>query len=116
MSDYRKLAVYNKALDFVQEVYRISKKFPQDEQFVLTSQIKRSVTSICLNIAEGAGRSSKKEFVQFLRISLGSSLETSSILDIAKRLFFVTEEEYNKLLEASSEISKMLNGLIKSVK
>ena len=75
MSDFRKLNVYCKALDFVDAIYKLTGGFPKDEQFGLTSQLKRASSSICCNIAEGNGRYHKKDFMQFLRIALGSSLE-----------------------------------------
>lgn len=115
MSDFRRLSVYNKTIEFVEEVYRVSVKFPKEEQFALTSQLKRAASSICCNIAEGTGRYHKKDFVQFLRIALGSSLECSSLLDIVLRLSFVSKEDYNKLVGQCSEIGKMLNGLINSL-
>ena len=115
MSDFRKLNVYNKALEFVEDVYKLSNNFPKEEQFALTSQMKRAVTSICLNIAEGSGRHHSKDFIQFLRIALGSSLECSSLLDIALKLSFISEKDYAKLINQCSEIGKMLNGLIGSL-
>lgn len=115
MSDFRKLTVYNKAVEFVDTIYKLSRKFPKEEQFVLTAQLKRAVTSICLNIAEGSGRYHKKDFAQFLRIAVGSSLECSSLLDIAQKLSFISQQDYNKLIEQCSEIGKMLNGLISSL-
>ena len=115
MSDFRKLDVYNKALEFVCVVYKLTEGFPKEEQFSLTSQLKRAASSICLNIAEGSGRFHKKDFVQFLRIALGSSLECSSLLDIALRLSFVSKNDYERITGMSAEIGRMLNGLINSL-
>ena len=115
MSDFRKLSVYNKALDFIDAVYKLAGGFPKDEQFGLTSQLKRAANSICCNIAEGNGRYHKKDFAQFLRVALGSSLECSSLLDIAFKLSFISKADYDKLVEQCAEIGKMLNGLISSL-
>ena len=115
MSDFRKLSVYNKALEFVSAIYKATDKFPRDEQFALTSQLKRAASSVCCNIAEGNGRYHKKEFIQFLRIALGSALECSSLLDIAIKLSFISNSDYEILVEQCSEIGKMLNGLINAL-
>jgi len=115
MSNFKNLEVYNKALDFVQRTYNPCAHFPKDEQFALTNQFKKAATSICLNIAEGSGRYHKKDFRQFLRISLGSSLECASLLDIAVKLGFISQTGYSSTEKQCSEISKMLSGLINSL-
>ena len=115
MSDFRKLGVYNKSLQFVNDIYKLSDKFPNEERFSLTSQFKRAAASICLNIAEGSGRYHKKDFAHFLRSSLGSSLECSALLDIALKLSYISEDEHNNFVEKCAEIGKMLNGLISSL-
>lgn len=115
MSDFRKLGVYAKGLEFVKDVYRLSEKFPPEERISLTNQPKRAVTSICLNIAEGSGRYHKKDFAQFLRVALGSSLECSALLDIAFALSYISKSEHEIFLARCAEISKMLNGLIASL-
>jgi four helix bundle protein len=115
MSDFRKLTVYNRALDFIQAIYKIIDKFPKDEQYALANQLKRAATSICANIAEGSGRYHKKDFSQFIRIALGSVFECSSLIDVAFRLTFISKSEYNKLIDQCDEIGKMLNGLIESL-
>ena len=86
MHNFKKLTVYQRAIDFVVEIYRISKKFPKDELFGLTSQIRRAATSILLNIAEGSGNKSNKEFQRFLEIALRSAYEVITCLEIALRL------------------------------
>lgn len=115
MSNFRKLDVYNKSLQFVDDIYKLSKQFPDEERFSLTNQLKRAATSVCLNIAEGSGRYHKKDFAQFLRVSLGSSLECSALLDIALKLSYISDNEHAKFIEKCAEISKMLNGLISSL-
>ncbi len=115
MSDFRKLKVYSKSLEFASAAYDLCKKFPKEEQYALSSQFKKAATSICLNIAEGSGRHSKKDFGQFLRIALGSALECSSLLDIALKLLFISKPEHDNLVNDCNEIGKMLNGLIASL-
>ena len=115
MSDFRKLDVYKKSLLFVEDIYKLTNKFPKEEVFALTNQLKRATTSICLNIAEGSGRYHKKEFMQFLRVSLGSSLECSALLDIALKLSYISRDDHNKFLSKCDEIGRMLNGLISSL-
>ena len=97
-------------MDLVSEIYQITKKFPSEEQFGLTSQMRRSAISIPCNIAEGAARNSSKEYMQFLYISLGSLSEIETQIEIAERLDFMTRPD--ELLKAIIEIRKMLLGLI----
>ena len=116
MNNFRELKVWQKAMNLVTNIYSITSKFPQNEQFGLTSQIRRSSVSIPSNIAEGFGRNTKNEFVRFLRISIGSLFELQTQLEISKNLEFITIEIFNKMLSESVEIEKMLKALIKSIK
>ena len=115
MSDFRKLSVYNKSLDLVEIIYQTCDKYPKEEQFVLVSQLKRAANSICLNIAEGSGRHHSKDFIQFIRIAIGSALELSALFDISLRLNFISKNDYNTLSQKCDEIGKMLSGLINSL-
>ena len=110
MHNFKKLTVYQRAIDFVVEIYRISKKFPKDELFGLTSQIRRAATSISLNIAEGSGNKSNKEFQRFLEIALRSAYEVITCLEIALRLDYCNKQEYNKMVSQADEIAAMLVG------
>ena len=110
MKDHKGLDVWNKSMDLVENIYAITKQFPQEEIYGLTSQIKRAVVSVPRNIAEGAGRKSSKEFIQFLYISLGSLSEVDTQLLLAKRLDFV--ENIQSISEEIVKIKQMLNGLI----
>ena len=101
-----------KAMDFVEEVYKLTDKMPQTELYGLTSQIRRSAVSIPSNIAEGAARNHNKEFMQFLYVALGSVAELETQLLLAERLRFIPAAPINNL----SEIKKMLLGLIKTKK
>ena len=96
-------------MDFVEEIYKLTKCFPDDEKFGLTSQIRRSVASIPSNIAEGAARKNDKEFIQFLYIALGSLSELETQCLIAARLDYIKEE--GELLDKVNEIKRLLLGL-----
>jgi len=110
LKTHRDLDVWREGIELVVKVYEIVQKFPNEERYGLVDQIKRSAISIPSNIAEGAARNSKKEFLQFLHISLGSVLELETQLIIANRLGFLDNEEIFSLIE--KERSKLL-GLIK---
>ena len=112
---HKDLLVWQKSIDFVVEIYEITKSFPKSELFALTNQIRRCVTSIPANIAEGSGRKGHKEFIQFLHIALGSSTELETFLIISKRLNYIDENIFEKLNEQLTEIIRMLTGLIKSI-
>jgi len=110
LKTHRDLDVWREGIELVVKVYEIVQKFPNEERYGLVDQIKRSAISIPSNIAEGAARNSKKEFLQFLYISLGSVSELETQLIIANRLGFLDNEEIFSLIE--KERSKLL-GLIK---
>ncbi len=116
LNSYRDLIVWQKSTKLVIEIYKTTINFPKTEIFGLTSQIKRAVVSIPSNIAEGRNRASTKEFVQFLRISYGSGAELETQLYIAKELRFLTELDYNRIVDMLSEIMKMLNAMIFKLK
>jgi len=110
------LNVWNDSIILVKEIYKITAKFPKEEIYSLTSQIKRAVISIPSNVAEGASRQTDKEFIQFLYIALGSTSEVETQIIIAKELGFIDNDELNYLLKKLEKIKKMLNGLIKHLK
>ena len=114
MTGFENLEVWKKSIILVKEVYTLVKLFPKEENYALSDQVRRSVVSIPSNIAEGSGRNSPKEFVQFLYIALGSINELETQLIIAKEIGYLKdiEEIRNKILE----IKKMLNSLITSIK
>jgi four helix bundle protein len=113
--NFRKLKVYQRAIEFTVEIYRSSKTFPKEEIYGLTSQIRRAVTSISLNIAEGSGNNSEKEFKRFLEIALRSSYEVMSCLEIALRLKYCTKEDFERLIAEADEIAAMIVGFSKSL-
>jgi len=112
--NFEELRVYQKALEFVDLVYLETKKFPAEEQYRLTSQFIRAANSIALNIADGSG-GTKAEFKNFLRISRRSTRECVVCTTIARRQNFISPEKENEFRIKLVEISKMLNGLIKSI-
>lgn len=112
--DFEKLEVYKKSVDFANEVYNFTKKFPKDEQFGITSQIRRAAISISLNIAEGSGRS-KKEFRHFVIMARTSVQECIPLLEISFLQNYITKDEKLKYYGKCEELSKMLCGLINSL-
>ena len=116
MKTHRDLDVWKKSVVLVTTVYEITKSFPKEEIYGLTNQIRRSAVSVPSNIAEGSARQGNKEFAQFLYISLGSLTELETQLIIAGNLKFLSENDYESLMESLKEIGKMLIGLIRYVK
>jgi four helix bundle protein len=110
MKTHVDLDVWKLSMDFVENIYKISAHFPKEEMYGLTSQIRRAAVSIPSNIAEGASRQSRKEFIQFLYISLGSLSEVETQLMLSERLQFT--KNIQVVLNNALTIKKMLNGLI----
>ncbi|MEQ9424237.1 MAG: four helix bundle protein [Cyclobacteriaceae bacterium] len=115
MHNFRELQIWQKSIKLVKEVYLCTAEFPSNEQYGLTSQIRRCSVSIPSNIAEGSSRKSNKDFHRFLRISIGSAFELETQLIIANELGLVNLEKLNALLEELVEIQKMINGFEKSL-
>ncbi|HEX8131713.1 MAG TPA: four helix bundle protein [Pyrinomonadaceae bacterium] len=111
MRPHEKLDVWNKAIDFVITVYKVTENFPKEEKFGLTSQIRRASVSVPANIAEGAARKSPKEFAHFLSNAQGSASEVETELLIAYRLGFLAETNYRALRGSLDELGRMLTGL-----
>jgi four helix bundle protein len=112
IQSYRDLIVWQKSMDLAEMVYLKSQNFPADERFGLTSQIRRSSTSIPSNIAEGYGRRSTGDYKRFLNISVGSKNECLTQVELSFRLGFLNENDFKQLMNLGEEISKMLNALI----
>ncbi len=115
MEKFRTLKVYQKALEYSKTVRKSTKSFPKDELFGLISQFRRATDSIVLNIAEGAGNSSKKEFARFLDFSIRSGFECIGCLDIAQTNEYLDKDDYEILISSVNEIIAMLYGLKKSL-
>lgn len=113
---YRDLVVWQKAKAMAVDVYRASNAFPKSEIYGLTSQVRRAAISVASNIAEGQGRLTKGEFNHFLGQARGSLLELETQVEIALDLGFIGEPVFAKLCEQFSEVRRLLNGLIDSLR
>lgn len=111
---YKKLHVWQEAHALVLMVYKETKRFPRDELFGLTSQLRRSVVSVAANIIEGQARSSRKEFLQFLYVANGSLVETEYYIELAKDLHYIEEKDFLLLQEKRIIVGNLLRGLIRS--
>lgn len=116
IKSFKDLFVWQKGHILVLKVYKLSINFPKDEIFALVSQIRRAVVSITSNIAEGFGRQSSKEKVQFYCIAYGSLLETLNQLEIAKDLTYINKKDFEMLEIQLSEMARMLQSLMKVIK
>jgi len=116
MHKYKELIIWKKAINLVTEIYVVTSAFPDKERFNLISQINRAAVSIPSNIAEGAGRNSDKEFVQFLSIAHASSYELETQLIVSNNLGYLKQENLNKILESIEELQKMNFSLQQKLK
>lgn len=112
---FQGLKVWQASMTLVEQIYRATARFPSDERFGLTSQIRRAAVSIPSNIGEGKRRKRQRAFLYHLDIALGSQGEVEVQLEIARRLAFLGEDDHRRLQESVSEVGKMLNGLITSM-
>ena len=115
IQSFRDLAVWQRSMILVEEIYKVTRRFPNTEQFGLTAQIRRASVSIPSNIGEGKRRKRRRVPLNHLDIALGSQAEVEVQLEIAMRLEFVSRSEYQRLQEIIEEIGRMLNGLIRSL-
>ncbi|WP_447529203.1 four helix bundle protein [Vreelandella sp. TE19] len=113
MRKHQELRVWQQAMDLVEEVYRLTAKFPSNEKFGLTSQLRRAAVSIPSNIAEGAARGSSKDFIRFLFIARGSLSEIETQLLISLRLGYL--EDVTQVVELIHRVSGLLGGLIRNL-
>jgi four helix bundle protein len=111
--NFHELKVWERAMDFVTEVYRLTQSFPKEELYGLTSQARRAATSIALNIAEGSGASSDAEFTRFLEMARRSVYEVMTALEIALRLGYCSQPKVTELVAEANEIAAMITGLVK---
>lgn len=112
---FENLLVWQKALELTEIVNRIANKFPKEETYVLTSQIKRAADSTALNIAEGSQGQSKAEFNRFLGIALRSGIEVVGCIFIAKARNIINKEDFNIIYEKEEELTKMIHSLRNSL-
>lgn len=116
MQNYKDLKVWEKAHLFTLKVYEVTKSFPKEEIYSLTSQMRRAASSIPANIAEGCGKNTQLDFANFLNIALGSSNESEYYLLLSKDLKYLNFDLYEKLLKTINEIKAMLIALITKVR
>lgn len=116
MNDYKKLEVWKLSIDLVCDIYSLAGSFPEDEKFGLKSQLKRSAISIPSNIAEGAGRNNKNEFIHFLGIANGSCCELETQLIIAEKLNLLKTDQPEQTFNKINSIKRMNTNLIKSLR
>lgn len=110
MQDFRKLKVWEKSHALTLDVYRQSRTFPAEERFGLTSQVRRSSSSVPSNLAEGCGRAGDLDFARFVRIAAGSASETDYQLLLARDLGYLSTETYDGLYQQFTEVKRMLNS------
>ena len=115
VTSYRDLIAWQKAMDVVTDVYRITESFPTREQFGLTNQARRAAVSVPSNIAEGQGRGTTKDYIHFLHISRGSLQELETQLMLAQRLGYQEASKIEPLLTRTAEVSRIISGLINSL-
>ena len=112
---YRELKVWQKGMDLAVEARRFSKAFPRDEQYVLTSQIRRAANTVPLNIAEGAGCRTDKEFAQFLGIAFRSCHEVCTAAELAVRFEYVDTAAAQSVVRPAEELANMLYALMQKI-
>jgi len=116
MRPHQKLEAWGKSVDLVVEVYKVTERFPKEERYCLTSQIRRAAVSVPANIAEGAGRHSAKEFAHFVSNAQGSASELETELIIAHRLGYLSETLFDQLTTKLERIGRLITGLSKHIR
>ena len=116
MFTFEKLDVWQKAVEYADHIYKVTRNFPVEERFGLAGQLRRSAVSISSNIAEGSSRSSRTDFARFVEIAYGSLLESISQLEIAKRQGFLKDETFETVYNKAENLAKMLSGLRRTLK
>jgi len=115
MHNFKELKVWQKGRSLVKSIYQLSLKFPSDEKFGRTNQVRRCAISICSNIAEESGRNTDKELTNFLKIARGSSFELDNLLILGHDLDIIEDISFREMESEVIEIQKMLNGLINRI-
>jgi four helix bundle protein len=115
-SRYSDLLAWQKAIELVEHVYRISREWPKDEQYGLTNQVRRAAVSVPANIAEGQGRSGPRELAHHLSIALGSLAEMETLLLIAQRLDYIDVTTSEAALSRAAETGRLIGGLLRSLR
>lgn len=116
VKQFRDLLVWQRAMEIAKMVYRVTKNFPKEEMFGLTSQMRRAAVSIPSNVAEGQGRLSDKAFSLFLGHARGSLFELETQAELAESFGYLNKNQFDELLASTNELGRMLNGLLNSMK
>lgn len=116
LTSYKELTVWQKAFELTINIFKVTNKFPKSELYGLVSQMRRCAVSIPSNIAEGYTREHRQEYLQFLRIGFASGAELETQLMLSKELEFLNIQEFNDIISLLTEVQKMLNKLISSLK
>ena len=116
MASYRDLLAWQKAMELITQIYRVSQKFPSEELYGMVSQMRRAAVSIPSNIAEGQGRLTKGEFIHFIGIARGSLLELETQILVAQNLHYLDDPTLKNLLGLTSEVGRLVNGLLGAIK
>ena len=112
MTNYKKLEVWTLSMEIVKEIYKLTKKYPNDERYGLISQTNRAAVSIPSNIAEGMGRNYTKDTVQFLHVLRGSAYELETLLNVAMMINIVDDQTYRKINKMLESSIRLINGFI----
>jgi len=115
VQSYRDLEIWKRSMDLVAEIYLITKQFPKEELYTLTSQIRRAAISIPSNIAEGRSKRSTKDYMRFLNVSYGSLSELETQLMIGQKLGYIASNKLDPMLDETANIGRMINGLLSSL-
>jgi four helix bundle protein len=110
---YENLKIWKESVDLAESVYSLTKKFPKDEIFGMTSQLRRAAVSVSANIAEGSGRHSRKDFCRFIDIAIGSLNETESLLHVAHKLKYIIDLNFNEIISSIKKLGVGLGGFRK---
>ena len=116
MFRFEKLDVWQKAVEYADLIYEVTRNFPVEERFGLTSQLRRSAVSVSSNIAEGTSRQSDVDLARFIEIAYGSLLESVSEMEIAKRQGFLSDEMFKKTYKKAESLAKMLSGFRRTLR
>jgi four helix bundle protein len=116
ISSYRDLEVWKRSMELVANIYGITQAFPKEELYGLTNQLRRAAVSVPANIAEGWGRGTTREYIQFLRIARGSLFELETLINISSKLEYAKVQNQQQILQEIQEIGKMLNALLKRLR
>ncbi len=110
---YKNLKIWSESVVLATEIYRVTKNFPKDEIFGTVSQLRRAVVSVSSNIAEGSSRSSKKDYIRFIDISIGSLHEVESLLEVTNKLEYISKNDYVKLMDEIQKLGALIGGFRK---